>query len=219
MPNSNQLPQGNYANLADLQKEGKALNSIYKALNCVKSSTQAKGFDTRLGRLLKQLKAESPNGRISTAQLFRVGIKDIPKQRRSEALWFIENEKVARDFISKSKRGYTSLSALQKAVNKANKPSTEADVKSDVGQTSEAKPTKEVTNSDTISLGSSKASVIQALKLWAMANDSTLEELAEDLLEACDPVDEFQASLGNPKLIGTISHTPLPLNIGTISGK
>jgi hypothetical protein len=209
MENSNPtLPQGNYANLADLTREGKALNAQWKKLNSVKVTTQANGFDTRLGRLLKQLKAESTNGRISSSQLFRVGIKDIPKQRRSEALWFVENEEVARDFISKSKKGYTSLSALQKAVNKANKPTTEGDVKSDVGQpseatTSEAKPTMEVTKGDTISLGSSKASVISALKLWAMANDTTLEELAEELLDACDPITDFQVTLGNPKLAET----------------
>ena len=214
MQNSNPtLPKGNYSNIADLVKEGKALNSIWNSLNSVKRTTQAKGFDTRLGKLLQQLKAESPNGRISSAQLFRVGVKDIPKQRRSEALWFVENEKVARDFISKSKKGYTSLSALQKAVNKANKPSTEADAKSDVGQSSEAtsseaniseaKPTMEVTKGDTISLGSSKASVIQALKLWAMANNSTLEELAEELIDACDPITDFQVTLGNPKLAET----------------
>lgn len=224
MQNSNRPSNGNYANIADLTREGKALNAQWKKLNCVKVTTQAEGFDSRLGRLLKQLKAESPNGRISSSQLFRVGVKDIPKQRRSEALWFVENEEVARDFISKSKKGYTSLSALQKAVNKANKPTTEGEDKSDVGQsseatTSEAKPTMEVTKGDTITLGSSKASVIQALKLWSMANDTTLEELAEGLLDACDPITDFQDSLGNPKLIGTISHTPLPLNIGTISGK
>ena len=205
MQNSNQPSNGNYANIADLVREGKALNAQWRKLNCVKVTTQANGFDTRLGRLLKQLKAESPNGRISSSQLFRVGVKDIPKQRRSEALWFVENEEVARDFISKSKKGYTSLSALQKAVNKANKPTTEGEDKSDVGQsseatTSEAKPTLEVTKGDVISLGSSKASVIQALKLWANQNDTTLEELAEGLLEACDPITDFKATLGNPKL-------------------
>ena len=197
---------GNYANIADLVKEGKALNSIYKSLNCVKSTTQAKGFDTRLGKLLQQLRAESPNGRISSAQLFRVGIKDIPKQRRSEALWFVENEEVARDFISKSKKGFTSLSALQKAVNKANKPSTEGDVKSDVGQSSEAtiseaKPKAEV-RTDTISLGTSKQSLVQAVKLWTQVHNISILEVAELLMdEAQDPVTDFQAKLGDPKLV------------------
>ena len=98
MQNSNPtLPQGNYANISDLVREGKALNAQWKKLNSVKVTTQANGFDTRLGRLLLQLQAESPNGRISSSQLFRVGIKDIPKQRRSEALWFVKNEEVARD--------------------------------------------------------------------------------------------------------------------------
>ena len=231
MQNSNPtLPQGNYANISDLVREGKTLNAQWKKLNSVKVTTQANGFDTRLGNLLLQLQAESPNGRISSSQLFRVGIKDIPKQRRSEALWFVKNEEVARDFISKSKKGYTSLSALQKAVNKATKSDvgqpTELTVQTDKGtkkvQGTLIEPTKEITKGDTISLGDIKASVIQALKLWAMANNSTLEELAEELLDASDPITDFQVSLGDPKLpklIGTISHTPLPLNNGTITGK
>ena len=190
---------GNYANIADLVKEGKALNSIYKALNCVKSSTQAKGFDTRLGKLLKQLKAESTNGRISSAQLFRVGIKDIPKQRRSEALWFVENEEVARDFISKSKKGFTSLTALQRAMKQA----TKGEAKSNVGQTtegdseatiSEAKPKAEV-RTDSISLGTSKQSLVQAVKLWTQVHNISILEVAELLMdEADDPVTDFQAT-------------------------
>ena len=190
---------GNYANIADLVKEGKALNSIYKALNCVKSSTQAKGFDTRLGKLLKQLKAESTNGRISSAQLFRVGIKDIPKQRRSEALWFVENEEVARDFISKSKKGFTSLTALQRAMKQA----TKGEAKSNVRQTtegdseatiSEAKPKAEV-RTDSISLGTSKQSLVQAVKLWTQVHNISILEVAELLMdEADDPVTDFQAT-------------------------
>ena len=190
---------GNYANIADLVKEGKALNSIYKALNCVKSSTQAKGFDTRLGKLLQQLKAESPKNRISSAQLFRVGIKDIPKQRRSEALWFVENEEVARDFISKSKKGFTSLTALQRAMKQA----TKGEAKSNVGQTtegdseatiSEAKPKAEV-RTDSISLGTSKQSLVQAVKLWTQVHNISLLEVAELLMdEADDPVTDFQAT-------------------------
>ena len=190
---------GNYANIADLVKEGRALNSIWRSLNCVKSTTQAKGFDTRLGKLLKQLKAESTNGRISSAQLFRVGIKDIPKQRRSEALWFVENEEVARDFISKSKKGFTSLTALQRAMKQA----TKGEAKSNVGQTtegdseatiSEAKPKAEV-RTDSISLGTSKQSLVQAVKLWTQVHNISILEVAELLMdEADDPVTDFQAT-------------------------
>ena len=53
MQNSNPtLPQGNYANISDLVREGKTLNAQWKKLNSVKVTTQANGFDTRLGRLL-----------------------------------------------------------------------------------------------------------------------------------------------------------------------
>lgn len=207
---------GNFANIADLNKEGKALNAIWKATNSVRTTTQAKGFDTRLGKLLQQLRYEAEGGRISRQQLHTVGVTDIPKQRRSEALWFVDNEVECRDFISKSKKGFSSLSALKRAMKQA----TEGDTKSNVGQTtkgdseakvSEATPTKEITKGDMISLGTSKASVIQALKLWAMQNNTTLEELAESLLDACDdPVTKFQVELGNPKLSGMTSSEACP---------
>jgi hypothetical protein len=44
------------------------------------------------------------------------GIHTIDKRRRAEALWFVENEVACREFIKASKKGFTSLSALQKAM-------------------------------------------------------------------------------------------------------
>ena len=106
-----------------LEAEGKALARIWSGITKgdFKNSTKANGFDTRLGKLMVSLKAEA-NGRISSARLKEVGIHNIAKQRRSEALWFIENEVEAREFAKASKKGFTSLSALQKAMAKAAKP-------------------------------------------------------------------------------------------------
>ena len=138
------------AEISTLEAEGKALAQEWKAIcradkSRFTKSTKADGFDTRLGKLMLALKAEGGE-RISSQRLKDCGIDGIAKQRRSEALWFVENETNARDFIKASKKGFTSLSALQKAMAKAakaDKPkqsteSTDSNAKSDVGLNSEA---------------------------------------------------------------------------------
>ena len=116
-----------------LIKEGKALGRIWSALHNVKQSTNPKGFDTRLGKLLVELKAQSSldSGQISRQVLTEHGIHNIDRRRRAEALWFVENEVKCREFMQASKKGFTSLTALQRAMRDAAK----ADEVSNVGQT------------------------------------------------------------------------------------
>ncbi len=129
-------------------KEGKALGRIWKQTNSLTASTKASGFDTRLGKLLQQLKASSPldSGQISRQTLTTHGVHVIDRRRRAEALWFVENEVECRDFIKASKKGFTSLTALQAAMRKAAKADDAAPQQpkaepSNVGQ-SEAAPAK-----------------------------------------------------------------------------
>tara|TARA_R100000458_G_scaffold51500_1_gene52408 strand:- start:1884 stop:2453 length:570 start_codon:yes stop_codon:yes gene_type:complete len=108
------------AEINTLETEGKALAKEYKSItkgdeNRFTKATKADGFDTRLGKLMQKLKAEGGE-RISTDRLKDCGINVIDKRRRSEALWFVENEKACREFIAKSKKGFTSLTALQVAM-------------------------------------------------------------------------------------------------------
>ena len=103
------------------------------------------------------LKQEA-NGRIQSARLKDCGINGIDKRRRSEALWFVENETEARQFIQASKKGFTSLTALQAAMRKAEKASEpkaetheqpEAETESNVGLTeSETQEQSPITASD-----------------------------------------------------------------------
>ena len=104
-------------------EEGKALARIWKQTNSLTASTKASGFDTRLGKLLQQLKASSSldSGQISRETLTTHGVHVIDRRRRAEALWFVENEVECRDFIKASKKGFTSLTALQAAMRKASK--------------------------------------------------------------------------------------------------
>jgi hypothetical protein len=94
-----------------------------------KEHTKADGFDTVLGHLMVLLTSETDSGRIKSERLAECSVKHIDKRRRSEAKWFVENEVEAREFIAKSKKGYTSLSALQKAMSKADKQASSTDDK------------------------------------------------------------------------------------------
>jgi len=146
------------AEISTLEAEGLALAKEWKSI-CkadkarFTKSVNADGFDTRLGKLMLKLKAEGGD-RISSQRLKDCGIAGIDKRRRSEAMWFVENETACRDFIKASKKGFTSLTALQAAMKKADKAATEpkaetpvnseADDKSNVGLDSEAETAQEL---------------------------------------------------------------------------
>jgi hypothetical protein len=99
---------------------------MWSTLNSVKQSTKANGFDTRLGKLMSTLKAQSAvdSGQIPTHVLRTHGIANIDRRRRSEALWFYENQAECVEFIKQSRKGFTSLTALQAAMRKAAKANT-----------------------------------------------------------------------------------------------
>ena len=129
-------------------KEGKALASIWRQTNSLKQTIKANGFDTRLGKLMQKLKAQSSldSGQISRQVLTTYGIHCIDRRRRSEALWFVENETEVRAFIETSGFKGSSLTALQAAMRKAAKGSDEpakaenvpTEQPSNVGQSDEA---------------------------------------------------------------------------------
>ena len=143
--------------------------------------TKADGFDTRLGKLLQQLKLEGGQ-RISSQRLKDCGIHVVDKRRRSEALWFVENEVDCRKFIAESKKGFTSLTALQAAMRKA-KPSaqdnatTEGEVKSNVGP--EQADSKAVNEQPSVV---SKAEIVKQLKAVCKANDINILDVIDDIL-------------------------------------
>ena len=186
-----------------LEAEGFALAKEYKSITKgdkarFTKATKADGFDTRLGKLMQKLKAEGGE-RISTDRLKDCGINGIDKRRRSEALWFVENETACRDFIQASKKGFTSLTALQAAMKPKAAPKPKADTetpvkpeaedKSKVGLDSEADKVETKSASD-IALealvqcelnGVSKAKFIAALKeQLEMLDDSTDKSVIKD---------------------------------------
>jgi len=169
--------------LDTLVKEGKALYNIWKQTNSLKDSTKANGFDTRLGKLLSELKAQSSldSGQISRQTLATYHVDKIDRRRRSEALWFVENEVECREFIKASKKGFTSLTALQAAMRKAAKaddaaaePTTAKAEPSNVGQSNEVKDTGWVdVDKGTFSLGSTRTAIVDAI--FAHCNDHKID--------------------------------------------
>ena len=170
-------------------KEGKALARIWKQTNSLKDSTKASGFDTRLGKLLQQLKAQSSldSGQVSRQVLTAHGIHTIDRRRRAEALWFVENEVECRDFIANSKKGFSSLTALQAAMRKAAKAAEEPTAKaepSNVGQ-SEATATEGKTSGATeqrsVTVQVTRSKMVDTILHHCKENGLNVEDIINDL--------------------------------------
>ena len=182
-----------------LVKEGKALGKMWSTLNSVKQSTKANGFDTRLGKLLSTLTAQSAHdsGQIPTRVLRTHGIANIDRRRRAEALWFYENQAECVEFIKQSRKGFTSLTALQAAMRKAAKADeaeapkpAKANVPteqvSNVGQSDEPKQAKLVEQSETkVSVGPiTRTKMVQTILKQCELNGLDLETIVDDLISA-----------------------------------
>ena len=131
MAKSTAKPQVEGTSIKADQDEGKALLRIWNQTNSLKNTIKPNGFDTRLGKLLQKLKAQSPldSGQISRQTLATYYVDKIDRRRRSEALWFVENEVEVRDFIKASGFKGSSLTALQAAMRKAAKGSEDQPAK------------------------------------------------------------------------------------------
>ena len=170
--------------ISALVKEGKALGSIWRQVNSLKQTIKENGFDTRLGKLLQELKAQSTvdSGQIPTHVLRTHGIQQIDRRRRSEALWFVENEKECREFIANGNFKGSSLTALQAAMRKA--------AKADDADNSEAEPSNvgqsdatEQPKADAPKQRYSKTAIVNAVIAQAELNEVDLEEIINDLIE------------------------------------
>ena len=167
-------------------KEGKALGSIWRQTNSLKQTIKANGFDTRLGKLMQKLKAASSmdSGQISRQVLTTHGIHCIDRRRRSEALWFVENEVEIRDFIKASGFKGSSLTALQAAMRKAAKGSesqAEQPAKAEPSNVGQSEPTEQPkAERPKITRNVMVNTIIRQCEL----NSLDLIEIIEDLMDA-----------------------------------
>ena len=172
------------AEISTLEAEGFALAKQWKEIckadaKRFTAHTKSDGFDTRLGKLMLSLRLEGGE-RITSQRLKDCGIHVIDKRRRSEALWFVENEVECRQFLAESKKGFTSLTALQAAMKSAKSkvgPDTEGEEKSggvvtegDTGMDDASKPVM------------SQADVILSLKAMCQANGLNVLDIVDALL-------------------------------------
>ena len=189
-------------NITTLEDQGKALAERFDTFNKVdmknfnrsldrkapKESASAfvkaiSGFTLALGNLMVELKAEGGE-RIKSSRLADCHIKDIPDQRRSEALWFVLNEEEAREFMQTSKKGFTSLSALQRAMKqaaKANTPSSEEDTPEETVQEDTVAETNPNVGANTAP--PTKEEIVQSIVKAAAYANVDLLDIAEALME------------------------------------
>lgn len=173
--------------LDKLVAEGKTLKAIWNKRQTAQkklftADTKAEGFDTRLGKLLQQLKAQSPldSGQISRQTLATYHVDKIDRRRRSEALWFVENEVECREFIKNSKKGFTSLTALQAAMRKASK---EAEADTAKAEAVEDQPSKEEVSNVGQKSKPSKDDIVQSIIKACQYSGIDLLDIAEALME------------------------------------
>ena len=155
-----------------------------------KEHTKAGGFDTVLGHLMVLLTSETDSGRIKSSRLADCGINIVDKRRRSEAKWFVENEVEAREFIAKSKKGFTSLTALQSAMSKADKKkasSTDDKASTTDKPKADASPKSSEAKQRPVEL--SKDEIFK--QLIKVCNDSGVDimDIAEMLLREADAIE------------------------------
>ena len=168
-----------------LDVEGRNLQVIWNKKQAVckkdfKADTKSDGFDTRLGKLIRELKLESDSRQINSQRLRDCSIHSIDRRRRSEALWFVENEKECRSFIKTSKKGFTSLTALQAAMRKANK-SDDTTGDTDVEPTEKAETASNVGQLDT-TVKMDKFELAKAIQELCISNEIDDAELIEILM-------------------------------------
>lgn len=177
-------------NITTLEDQGKVLSEQWAKIEAADKkrftlSTKAEGFDTQLGKLMLELKAECGGERISRQRIRDCHLHLIDKRRRSEALWFVENESECRAFIETSKKGFTSLSALQRAMKQkdaTSKEVTETTESSEAAPVSEAEtPSEAVVKSNVGPV--TKQVVFDKLIKVCLANDIDPLDLAEMLME------------------------------------
>ena len=106
-----------------LESRGEVIAKEYKVLaNAEKHlAKRTNVFDTALGELMFELKCEQDGKRIPTSRLQDCGIHNIPKQRRADALFYVENKAACDTVAESSEKGFTNMNALVKATQKARK--------------------------------------------------------------------------------------------------
>ena len=173
---------------ADIARQWKSITKGDKAR--FTQHTQADGFDMQLGKLMVTLSVEC-EGRVKSSRLADCGINVVDKRRRSEAMWFVNNEVDARKFIAKSKKGFTSLSALQKAMAVADKKaSSKDDTASTDKPEASSKPEADASPKTSEAKPATKETIFKELLAICKASDVDIMVIAEMLMMEAEMLTE-----------------------------
>ena len=138
------------------------------------------GVWTRLGFMAHQIA-------IGNTDKNTCGLRSVDRRRLAEAKWFFENRAEALAFNKASKKGFSNLSALQKAVNASKKRTEKAETtegkQSDVGQSTEGTSTEGKSTEGKKKVFSNPLEVVQAIKLACKASNIEINDVLELLLE------------------------------------
>ncbi len=140
------------------------------------SQKRPSGLLVRTGFIMSQIK-------INNTTLVLSGLNNLDRRRRAECHWFYENHKDCLEFISKSKKGYTNLSALQKAMAKANKQSEIEDKETDPSEATDSEATtSEAKQSDIGQLPVTKYDLAKAIMKTCQDNEINPLDLIDIIL-------------------------------------
>ena len=167
-------------NISTLQSIGSNLTKIYnkeqKALKVktTKMVFSKESFDFELGKLQSEILTIENVKIISKALALKYGINSIDRRRKSEALWLFSNHSDIVTWLKQNpKKRFTSLTALQRAYNLANKPKEEPKVQDETES-----QTTEDTSSEESNVGQSVKEEPKVQKKLT-ASDVALETLIQ----------------------------------------
>ena len=137
------------------ESRGKAIASEWRKIdkrdaNALKRDLTEGGLIYRTGELMNELTLEALCEGVKYVSGKRLGecsLRNIDRRRRSECLWAFDNTKDILEFIKTSKKGFTSITALQLAMKKAEQPSN--DDKKPLEEVSEETETDNETETET----------------------------------------------------------------------
>ena len=196
---NNQIQNGKIEKLtlSTIENEGSTLGKMYLVeqrgqRDAFKRSIATDGLNYRLGKLLSQLRDESDSKQLSQKRLQDCSIAKVDRRRRSEAEWFFNNHKDCMAHVQASKKGFTSLTALQssmKASAKASEDTATSEAKpSNVGQSdSEAKTAK-----PTISKPKTPQEMAKAIAIACKSFGFNIEDVATALLDELPKKGSFE---------------------------
>ena len=128
-------------NISTLQSIGSNLTKTYhKEQKSLRTKTtkmvfSTESFEYQLGSLQSQILTIENVKIISKALALKYGINSIDKRRKSEALWLFSNHSNIVTWLRQNpKKRFTSLTALQRAYNLANKPKEETSTQEEILQ-------------------------------------------------------------------------------------